>query len=89
MKKRTEERSCVRCGRYGQMERHHLIHGSGRRQLAEADGLVVDMCHRCHMFVHDNPAEDRKFQAFGQRTWMENTGGTVSDFIRRYGKSYI
>lgn len=84
-----ELRPCVRCGRYCHPDRHHLIHGSGRRQLAEEDGLVVDMCHACHMLVHDNPSEDRKFQAFGQRMWMENTGGTVQDFIERYGKSYV
>jgi len=41
------------------------------------------------MTVHDNPAEDRKFQAYGQRMWMENTSGTVADFIQRYGKSYL
>lgn len=89
-KKRTDDlRPCVRCGIYCRPERHHLIHGSGRRQLAEQDGLVVDMCHSCHMYVHDHPAEDKRFQAYGQKMWMENTGGTVADFIQRYGKNYV
>ncbi len=89
-KKRTDDlRPCVRCGKWCHTEQHHLIHGSGRRLLAQEDGLIVEMCHTCHMYVHDHPAEDKRFQAYGQRMWMENTGGTVADFIQRYGKSYM
>lgn len=88
-RKNDELRPCFRCGIYCRPERHHLLHGSGRRHLAEEDGLVVDMCHQCHMYIHDHPAEDKRFQAYGQKAWMENTGGTVADFIQRYGKSYV
>lgn len=93
-KKRTDDlRPCFLCGVWTRTEEHHLIHGSGRRQLAEEDGLKVDLCCKCHRIgpkaVHNNPQLDRKLQAYGQRMWMENTGGTVADFIQRYGKSYM
>ena len=88
-KRSTEPQGCALCGRYLPLERHHLIHGSGRRQLAEEDGLVLMLCHFCHMDVHNNPKRDRELQAFGQRRWKDKFGGTDDDFRRRYGKSYV
>ena len=92
MGKKSKPDACFLCGRYGPTEKHHLIHGSGRRQLAEEDGLYVYLCPSCHTLgpraVHNNPKVDRMLQAYGQKMWKENTGGTDEDFIRRYGKSY-
>ena len=93
-KKRTDDlQPCFLCGKWCHTEKHHLIHGSGRRQLAEEDGLYVDLCPQCHTLgpraVHNNAQVDRQLQAYGQKMWMENTGGTVGDFIKRYGKNYL
>ena len=92
-KRKTKPDSCFLCGRFGPVEKHHLLHGTGRRQLAEEDGLYIFLCSNCHTLspnaVHNNPKVDRMLQAYGQKIWKEKTGGTDEDFIRRYGKSYM
>lgn len=91
-RKRKGERICALCGGPAN-EEHHLIHGSGRRKLAEEDGLKIDVCTRCHTLgpkaIHNNPELDRELQKLGEMMWLEKTGGTVEDFIQRYGKNYI
>ena len=79
---------CYLCGRGGCLEVHHCIHGTGRRRLADEDGLTVHLCPDCHRKLHDHGICDRQLQAAAQRCW-ENKNGTREDFIRRYGRNYI
>ena len=39
---------CTACGRYGPLERHHVIHGKGKRKECETPESVVLLCHNCH-----------------------------------------
>lgn len=39
---------CAVCGRYGLVERHHIIHGRGKRRQCETEKSVIDLCSDCH-----------------------------------------
>lgn len=80
--------TCFLCGQYA-TDVHHVVHGCGRRKLADEDRLTVGLCHRCHMLLHDKGNFDRELQKIGQKTWMEHYHKTINDFIDRFGKSYL
>lgn len=80
---------CYFCARYGNLEKHHCIHGTANRRLADEDGLFVWLCHRCHMQLHDKGIGDKGLQIVAEKAWMQRYGKTEEDFIKRYGKNYI
>ena len=88
--------NCFLCGRNGasdHLDRHHIFGGAYRKK-SERYGLVVYLCHdRCHIFgknaVHNNAEVMQQLHEFGQREWMKQTGGTVEDFIKEFGKNYL
>ena len=87
---------CFLCGRNGNgdpLDRHHIFGGAFRKK-SERYGLVVYLCHnRCHIFgkdaVHNNAETMLKVKQYGQRKWLEETGGTTEDFIKEFGKNYL
>lgn len=87
-----EEKQCFLCGRMGDLDRHHCIHGTANRKLAEADGLWVWLCPNCHTMspdaVHRNGNKDRSLKQEAQRAF-EKRIGSRKEFMFRYGKSYL
>lgn len=39
---------CANCKRYGTVERHHIVHGRGKRRECETPESVVLPCPLCH-----------------------------------------
>lgn len=84
---------CAFCGEPAECE-HHLLFGTGIRQLAEKDGLKVPSCNNCHNMasiperIHDNPMAEKLSKMLGQAVY-ESQIGSREDFMRRYGKSYL
>ena len=84
---------CIFCGDPAECE-HHLLFGSGIRELAEQDGLKVPACNKCHNMgrildrIHDNPMAEKLSKMLGQAIY-ENKIGTREEFRARYGKSYF
>lgn len=39
---------CPLCGRWGALERHHVVHGRGRRRECETEESTIYLCHACH-----------------------------------------
>ena len=68
---------------------HHCLHGTGRRKLADKDGLTVYLCVCCHNALHDKGLYDLVLQRLAQETWQSHYNKTKEDFIARYGKSYL
>ena len=83
------DKVCYICARYGNLEKHHCIHGTANRKLADEDGLFVWLCHNCHMRLHDKGIGDKGLQIVAEKAWMQHYGKTEADFIKRYGKNYI
>jgi len=84
---------CFLCHKMGIFNRgtevHHMIYGTGKRKVADEDGLTVHLCNLHHRMLHDRGDYKRDLQELAQATWMEHYNGTKEDFIRRYGQSYL
>lgn len=65
------------------------MNGTSNRKKSEEDGLKVYVHRTCHDWIHRHELSDLNLKAKGQRIWQEYYNKSESDFIKRYGKSYI
>lgn len=77
---------CYICGRWGETEVHHMIHGSNRRN-ADHYGLTVHLCHRCHRELHDHGTHDRELQRIAQQEFEKQWGR--KEWMKVFQKSYL
>lgn len=92
---------CAFCGQ-PTYDEHHLLFGKGIRPLAEADGIKLPACKKCHTLgiiaerIHDNPMAEKLSKMCGQLAWEKRkvAEGCTEDearewFRKRYGRSYL
>lgn len=87
---------CFLCGRNGNgdpLERHHIF-GGANRNLSEKYGLTVMLCgNRCHrngeFAAHQCRTTAELLHQYGEKKWMQETGGTIEDFISIFGRNYL
>lgn len=84
---------CYECGCTGNLERHHCIHGTAGRKLADKYGLVVMLCGDCHRGtkgVHgrDGAELDLKLKRIAQEAWEAKYGDRQA-WHKIFGKSYL
>lgn len=96
----TEYEVCYLCGELGR-ERHHCLHGTANRQIAEREGLWVWLCHECHrtgkQAVHRCKSTDIFLEQEAQSVWetkyIIKNDSTKEEarmaFMNLFGKSYI
>lgn len=92
------DRYCYLCWkRYGRinahnLHKHHCFHGTANRQLAEEDGLFVNVCVECHEIdkdaIHNNHDTDMFVMQQAQMAY-ESKIGSREDFVKRYGKNFL
>ncbi len=84
--------NCDLCGKFGNLERHHVF-GGANRSLSEKYGLVVNLCHECHNEppdgVHFNSKRMLALRKWAQKKAMEHYGWDEAEFIRIFGRSYL
>lgn len=88
---------CYCCGAETNLEVHHVMHGTANRRIADADGMTVYLCSRCHRMLHDskNGAEmDDALKKAGEYVWIKKYGKgnmeqCIAQFRQRYGKNYL
>lgn len=97
----TEKGTCYLCGQNNGFERHHCIHGTANRQIAEQEGLWVYLCHECHRSgkhsVHGCKSTDLMIEQDAQSVWetqyIIKNNATQEEartaWIKLFGKSYI
>lgn len=68
---------------------HHLLFGTGKRKLADEDGLTVHLCRLHHTMLHDRGDYKEELQRLAQETWQDYYQKSTEDFILRYGKNYL
>ena len=85
--KGDEKDRCYICGKYGEMQTHHLLHGTANRKQADKYGLTVHLCHRCHMRLHDEGVFDRNLQRIAQKAFEAKY--SHEEWMRIFGKNYI
>lgn len=71
----SDEERCYLCGSTVGLEKHHCIHGTSGRKLADRWGLTVMLCSRCHRGsegVHGRNSEaDRHLKKLAQKKFEE------------------
>lgn len=95
----TNEGICAISGRRA-TAKHHVVFGTGRRQLAEEDGLWIPINDEVHNMgkyaIHGNPTAEKLSKMLGQlafeKHWVAK-GDTEDEarerFRARYGRSYL
>ena len=82
---------------------HHLIMGSGLRELADEDGLFIPLTHAEHNMskfcIHGHPAAEKLSKMLGQMAWEKEylvkqlpegmKEEAREQFRKRYGISYL
>lgn len=77
---------CIECGARG-THTHHALYGRHRKN-AEAYGLKVRLCWRCHQRLHDkDTALALKYQRMAQQCFEEKYGH--DKFMEVFGKNYL
>lgn len=84
-----DNKKCYICWSQGRMQQHHCLHGTANRKLADEDGLVVNLCPRCHMRLHDDGIGDLAIMKDAENAWLKYNQLDISDWIYRYGKNYL
>ena len=86
-----KEKRCFLCGKLGDLEKHHCIHGYANRKIADKYGLWVWLCTDCHRGndgVHLNRTKDLYLIQLAQKWFEEHIGGR--DLFRKvFGKSWL
>lgn len=91
---------CEICGRPA-AHTHHLVFGNGIRNLADEDGLTMELCSACHNTIHENPVAGNLSKKLGQilyeKDYIEykpipfgdNSDAARKAFRKRYGRSWM
>lgn len=88
--------TAIRCGYYGilpdkGLHRHHVMHGTANRRLAEEYGLWVYLCIEHHEYgpvaVHNNALTDRHLKEIAQQAFESMY--SHEKWMETFGKNYI
>jgi len=83
-------KECLFCGALSRLEKHHCIHGTANRKLAEKYGLTVWLCaehHRGRNGVHMNMDLDRELKKLAQHYFELRY--THEEWMMIFGKNYL
>lgn len=80
---------CLWCGREGELARHEVFGGTGRRDKSKRLGLWVNLCPACHEALHGEKSKFLYLQQLGEMSARGAYGWSKEDFIREFGKSYL
>ena len=80
-------RECYICRTTIGLHKHHLLHGTANRKIADRYGYWVYLCAMHHEEVHMDAKLDKEFKKIAQRHFEQT--GTREDFRRVFGKSYL
>lgn len=85
-----EANRCYLCGRYGQMEWHHIFGGANRINSTKY-GLVVPLCHACHNEPPDGVHFNRdRMDSLKQRGQLKfESIASHEEFMRIFGENYL
>lgn len=85
----NREDGCFLCGRYP-TEEHHIVFGTGYRELSEKWGVKVYLCKEHHTGcngVHNNQQLNLKLKKLGQIELDERCGSGT--FFKVFGRNYL
>lgn len=84
---------CHACGRYGYVERHHILGGRNRKKCNKYPLLIVPLCtehHRGTNGVHGKNGHELDFMLKREaQIIFERNYGTRKEFLNVFGRLYI
>lgn len=88
-----KDKRCFVTGRENGLQKHHIYHGSGKREISDKNGFWCYLVPEKHLAglggLHANPGNglDRALKCICQREYEKTH--TKEEFIRLIGKNYI
>lgn len=85
-----DETRCYVCGSMIGLERHHAMHGTANRKIAEKYSLTVMLCNDHHtgrFGVHTDPILDNRIKQDAQRAFTRIYGRSL--WMRLFRKNYL
>ena len=85
-----DETRCYVCGATVGLERHHAMHGTANRKIAEKYSLTVMLCQTHHtgrLGVHTDPILDERIKKDAQRAFTRIYGRSL--WMRLFRKNYL
>ena len=83
---------CYVCGRYGYVERHHILGGRNRKKCDKYPLLKIPLCPDCHRGtngVHGKNGHELDFRLKQEaQTIFERHYGTRKQFLNIFGRLY-
>jgi hypothetical protein len=86
--KRVKRGQCRRCGKFGATEWHHIF-GGPQRKAAEREGLVIELCHDCHLLLHRDAKEWMVYKKRAQRAWETIGKHNRALWMTKFHKNYL
>ena len=85
-----EEKKCFYCGTTLNLERHHVIHGTAGRRIADKLGLTVWLCsehHRGNVSPHQCRELDLRLKRFAQSCYEDKH--SREEWMQKVGRNYL
>lgn len=84
------EKQCFYCGTTLNLERHHCIHGTAGRRIADKLGLTIWLCsehHRGNYSPHQNRELDLRLKRFAQSCYEDKH--SREEWMQKVGRNYL
>ena len=85
-----ERQGCFICGTTLQLERHHVLHGTAMRRIADKLGLTLLLCaehHRGKYSPHQRKDVDLRLKRFAQSCYEDNH--SHEEWMEKVGRNYL
>ena len=82
----SQER-CYLCGRMGQLDLHHIMHGTANRRWATRLGLTCWLCRPCHTKAHCEILVNKRLQRDAQKAFEQTH--SRDEWMKIFGKNYL
>lgn len=79
---------CELCGRWGDLQTHHVFGGTAR-QMSDEYGATVNICFDCHRDIHMNPKKYKWLKEKTQRELMARYEWNMDDWMCVFMKNYL
>ena len=84
------EKQCFFCGTTLNLERHHCIHGTAGRRIADKLGLTIWLCsehHRGKYSPHQDREVDLRLKRFAQSCYEDKH--SREEWMQKVGRNYL
>ena len=89
-----DKKECFCCGTTLNLERHHVIHGTAGRKIADRLGLTIWLCaehHRGAYSPHQRKDADLRYKRFAQSCFIDKYGKESGKalWMAEVGRNYL